>query len=46
VLTTAALKGILSQRIEEAVNFVNAPSLAEDLGLSIVEKHENFPTST
>lgn len=44
LLTTAALKGILSQMVTEDVNFVNAPTLAQDFGLQINETHEYFPS--
>eukprot|EP00163_Fabomonas_tropica_P016426 TRINITY_DN2946_c0_g1_i2.p1 TRINITY_DN2946_c0_g1~~TRINITY_DN2946_c0_g1_i2.p1 ORF type:complete len:795 (+),score=173.35 TRINITY_DN2946_c0_g1_i2:164-2548(+) len=44
LLTTAALKGVLSNMVEKSVNFINAPKLAEEFGLMIQEKHENLPS--
>jgi D-3-phosphoglycerate dehydrogenase / 2-oxoglutarate reductase len=40
LLTVAVLKGILEGRTEESVNFVNAPSIAEDRGLVVAETKE------
>lgn len=36
-LTTAALKGLLSSAMDVVVNYVNAPQLAKDRGIEIVE---------
>jgi D-3-phosphoglycerate dehydrogenase / 2-oxoglutarate reductase len=37
ILTVQVLKGVLSGRIEEEVNDVNAPSLAEERGIHVVQ---------
>lgn len=37
LLTVAALKAMLEGRVEEIVNYVNAPSIAEDRGLKVQE---------
>jgi D-3-phosphoglycerate dehydrogenase / 2-oxoglutarate reductase len=44
LLKAAALKGILSQLVEESVNYINAPGLANDFGLEVIEVHENRPS--
>ena len=36
-VTTAALKGFLAHRVQDQVNFVNADSLAKELGLKVTE---------
>lgn len=36
-LTTAVLKGILTQAVKEGVNFVNAPVIAKERGLEVIE---------
>lgn len=40
LISSAVLKGILSQRLTEPVNLVNAPVLGRELGVSIEEKRE------
>ncbi len=40
VLTIAAVKGILSRWISEPVNLINAPYLAEEMGVSIREERD------
>jgi D-3-phosphoglycerate dehydrogenase len=40
LLTVAALQGILRGRVEEEVNLVNAPSLAEERGIGVSERKE------
>jgi D-3-phosphoglycerate dehydrogenase len=40
LLSAAVLKGILSQRLTEPVNLVNAPVLAKGLGISLSERKE------
>ena len=37
ILTTAVLNGVLAGHTEEDVNFVNAPSMAEERGISVDE---------
>ena len=44
ILQAAALKGMLAPMVEEPVNFINAPSMAAEFGLSIAEVHENKPS--
>ncbi len=36
-MTTAALKGFLAHRVQDQVNFVNADSLAKELGIKVTE---------
>jgi len=36
-VTTAALKGFLTHRVQDQVNFVNADSLARELGIKVTE---------
>lgn len=36
-VTTAALKGFLAHRVQDQVNFVNADSLAKELGIKVTE---------
>ena len=38
LITTAILKGFLSGRLSEVVNYINAPVLAKELGISVNEK--------
>src|SRR5581483_1498899 len=38
VLTVAALRGILQGRVEQAVNFVNAPLIASEQGIDVREE--------
>ena len=40
LLTTAAIKGMLSPVMEGEVNYVNAPGLAKERGIKVVEKKE------
>ena len=40
LLTIAVLNGLLAGHTEEEVNFVNAPSLAEDRGIEVSERKE------
>jgi D-3-phosphoglycerate dehydrogenase len=40
VLSVAALRGVLNQWADEPVNFINAPVLAEDMGLRFREERE------
>jgi D-3-phosphoglycerate dehydrogenase len=40
VLTIAAVKGVLSRWLSEPVNLINAPFLAEEMGVSIKEERE------
>ncbi|MEA2235171.1 MAG: D-3-phosphoglycerate dehydrogenase / 2-oxoglutarate reductase [Solirubrobacteraceae bacterium] len=40
LLTTAVLNGVLSGHTEEDVNFVNAPSLAEERGIVVSEQRQ------
>ncbi|MBI2619025.1 MAG: phosphoglycerate dehydrogenase [Ignavibacteriales bacterium] len=40
LISAAVLKGVLSQRLTEPVNLVNAPLLAKDLGISLGERKE------
>lgn len=40
VLSVAALRGVLNQWADEPVNFINAPMLAEDIGLRFRESRE------
>ena len=40
LLTIAALNGLLAGHTEEDVNFVNAPSLAEERGIEVSERKE------
>ena len=40
LLTVAVLNGVLEGHTEEAVNFVNAPALAEERGISVAERRE------
>ncbi len=42
VLGDAAMKGLLGQMLQEEVNLINAPYLAEELGIDIVESRENL----
>ena len=37
ILTLSAMKGFLGRRVDESVTFVNAPQIAERLGLSVKE---------
>ena len=41
VLSVAALRGMLNQWADEPVNFINAPVLAEDMGLSFTETRQS-----
>lgn len=41
VLSLAALRGVLNQWADEPVNFINAPVLAEDIGLRFRESRES-----
>ncbi len=41
VLSIAALRGVLNQWSDEPVNFINAPVLAEDIGLRFRESRES-----
>ena len=41
VLSVAALRGVLNQWADEPVNFINAPVLAEDIGLRFRESRES-----
>jgi D-3-phosphoglycerate dehydrogenase len=36
-VTTAALKGLLTPILKDAVNFVNAPAIAKERGIKVVE---------
>jgi D-3-phosphoglycerate dehydrogenase len=36
------MKGLLGQMLQEEVNIINAPYLAEELGIDTVESRENF----
>jgi D-3-phosphoglycerate dehydrogenase / 2-oxoglutarate reductase len=40
LLTVAVLNGVLQGHTEEEVNFVNAPALAEERGISVAEQRE------
>jgi D-3-phosphoglycerate dehydrogenase len=40
IVTAAALKGILSQLMDEAINYVNAPVIAKEMGVVVNEKGE------
>ena len=40
LVTTAAVKGMLNPIMEGEVNYVNAPSLAKERGIKVVEKKE------
>ena len=40
VLTIAAVKGVLSRWVSEPVNLINAPYLAEEMGVSIREERD------
>jgi D-3-phosphoglycerate dehydrogenase / 2-oxoglutarate reductase len=40
LLTIAVLKGFFQGRVEEAVNYVNAPAIAEERGIKIIEVKE------
>jgi D-3-phosphoglycerate dehydrogenase len=40
LLTTAVLNGVLQGHTEEAVNFVNAPALAEERGIVVSEQRQ------
>jgi D-3-phosphoglycerate dehydrogenase len=40
-LTTAALKGMLTPMLRDAVNFVNAPFLARERGIKVIEAKSN-----
>jgi len=40
LIAAAALKGVLSQRLTEPVNLVNAPLIARELGIFLEEKRE------
>ena len=40
VLTIAAVKGVLSRWVSEPVNMINAPLLAEEMGVSIKEERD------
>ena len=42
VLGDAAMKGLLGQMLQEEVNLINAPYLAEELGIDIVESREKI----
>ena len=41
VLSVAALRGMLNQWADEPVNFINAPVIAEDMGLSFTETRQS-----
>jgi D-3-phosphoglycerate dehydrogenase len=41
LLTVAVLNGVLQGHTEEEVNFVNAPSLAEERGIAVAERKES-----
>jgi D-3-phosphoglycerate dehydrogenase len=41
-LTLAVLMGVLGGRVDEAVNLVNAPSLAEERGIAVRETREPY----
>ncbi len=43
-LTRAFLKGLMSMRLPETVNLVNAPSLARSRGIRIAEERSSEPT--
>ncbi len=43
VLTIAAVKGLLGRWVEEPVNLVNAPVLAEEMGLRLEEQRASTP---
>ncbi len=45
VLALAALKGVLSRWAEQPVNLINAPVLAEELGLHVREERDTAPGS-
>lgn len=40
LLTIAVLKGFLEDRMEESVNYVNAPAIAEERGIKVAEVKE------
>lgn len=40
VLTIAALKGVLARWVSEPVNLINAPYLAEEMGLAVKEERD------
>lgn len=44
LLTSAALKGILSHMTSEYVNFINAPGLAKEFGIVIDQTHSVLPS--
>jgi D-3-phosphoglycerate dehydrogenase len=41
LLKAGVLKGILSHTVPEPVNFINAPFLARELGISVIEERSN-----
>ena len=43
VLTVAAVRGILSKWVTEPVNLINAPFLAEDMGIHVTEERDTAP---
>ena len=43
VLTVAAVRGILSKWVTEPVNLINAPFLAEDMGIHVTEARDTAP---
>ncbi len=43
-LTRAFLKGFMETRLPETVNFVNAPALARQRGIRVVEEKSSHPT--
>ena len=43
VLTVAAVRGILSKWVTEPVNLINAPFLAEDMGIRVTEARDTAP---
>ena len=40
LLTTAVVKGMLNPILEDTVNYVNAPSLAKDRGITVTERKQ------
>ncbi len=40
VLTVAAVRGVLSRWVSEPVNLINAPLLADDLGIKVTEERD------
>ncbi len=43
VLTVAAVRGVLSKWVTEPVNLINAPFLAEDMGIRVTEARDTVP---